>query len=136
MEKNCRNEDISELLKIARDKLKYCYSPYSNIRVISVLKTDGGLYYGVNIENASYGLTICAERVAIFKAISEGQKNFQCILVYSPDVKPIPCGACLQVIREFSSPDLPIIIAFGNKPIQIEKYLLKDLLPVTFSIKS
>lgn len=128
-------ENISKILKIAIEKVKFCYSPYSKIRVVSILKTEKKVFYGVNVENASYGLTVCAERIAVFKAISEGQTKFQYILVYSPDVKPIPCGACLQVLSEFSNPNLPVIVAFGDPP-QIEKYRLKDLLPITFYIKS
>ena len=129
-------DKLENLIKEAMEKTKYCYAPYSRIRVVAILITDRGVFHGVNIENASYGLTICAERVAVFKAISEGAKKLKRLLVYSPDTKPYPCGACLQVLSEFADEDLEIIVASGQKEkISIEKFLLRDLLPHRFRIR-
>jgi len=90
---------------------------------------EGGLHSGVNVENSSYGLTICAERAAVFSALSCGQKTFRRILIYSPDGDPLPCGACRQVLAEFCDDDFPVILA---TPGSIEHYILAELLPNRF----
>ena len=123
-----------ELIENALQAIKNSYSPYSNFRVGSaVLCSDGKIYRGTNIENASYGLSICAERVAIFNAISNGCKSIDAIAVISEPEDPVPpCGACLQVIQEFaSSRDMIVILRSinGNE----KTYRLKDLLPVAFT---
>ena len=128
---------LNEAINLAKQVIKFSYSPYSKIRVSAVLITkDGKMYHGVNIENASYGLTICAERVAIFKAISEGKRDFLAMIIYSPDVLPFPCGACRQVMAEFFSPDTKIIIIRENEEGE-EKVILKfdDLFPSKYSFK-
>lgn len=127
--------DNRELYKIALENLKYSYSPYSNFPVSAVLLTSkGNLYLGVNIENASYGLTICAERVAIFKAVSQGEKNFEKIIIVGKDGNGIPpCGACRQVIMEFS-PEMEIVL-FNSKENKFLIYKAKELLPSTFKLE-
>jgi len=120
---------ILELKDSILNKVKNCYSPYSKFRVVAVLITKNSYYFGVNIENRSFGLTNCAERSAIFSAISNGDKDFEAIIIYSPDYdKPIPpCGACRQVISEFSS-NLPIIML--SKDFSFDIKSIDMLLPL------
>ena len=104
---------LNKLLKKAKESFKNSYSPYSNYRVAAAaLAKSGKIYGGTNIENASYGLTMCAERCAVFKAISEGEKEIKALLIIvSQDPRlpeATPCGACRQVIAEFARPDTPI----------------------------
>lgn len=107
------------------------HSPYSKARVGSAVETaDGKIYPGCNIENASFGGTVCAERVAIWKAVSEGHKSMKKIYVYTKDGWP-PCGMCLQVMTEFASPELEITI--GNESGQETTKKLKDFLPLAFT---
>ncbi|KAJ7212231.1 cytidine deaminase, partial [Mycena pura] len=91
---------------------KNTYSPYSKFPVgAALLAADGTIFKGANIENASYGGTICAERTAIVKAVSEGTKSFIALAVVTDVAAPIsPCGMCRQVIREFCAPDMPILL--------------------------
>jgi len=127
---------ISELLKIAKQKISYSYSPYSSFPVSAVLLTScGKIFDGVNIENSSYGLTNCAERTAIFKAVSEGYKEFSDILIFAPKSMPYPCGACRQVLSEFATPDMKIHVATmkDDEPI-IETYTLQELFPKNFNL--
>lgn len=123
------NENV--MIQKAWDMLKYSYVPYSEYRVCACLLTkDGNMYTGNNIENASYGLTICAERTAVFKAVSSGEKDFVAIAIVSDGIAPWPCGACRQVLNEFAE-DMHVVIAWGedNK----EYSTLKELLPKSFS---
>ena len=120
-----------ELLNIGRRVLENSYSPYSKVRVSAVLFGDDGVYAGVNIENASYGLTVCAERVAVFKAVSEGKRRFKKMLIYSPDVFPYPCGACRQVLSEFFPEDFEVIVTDGREE---ETFTLGELLPFNFKL--
>jgi len=99
----------AELLRAARDAAITAYCPYSKFRVGAAVLADGQVFTGCNIENASFGLTVCAERVAIFKAISAGAKRISALAVACPDVPPgssgnmnMPCGACRQVMAEFA----------------------------------
>lgn len=109
------------------------YSPYSNFRVGAALLTDDGqIFTGCNIENASYSLAVCAERTAVFKAVSSGFRNFKAIAVAgSADddfSKPcLPCGACLQVLAEFCDDDFMIVLADGV-------HKLSDFLPERFTL--
>ncbi len=115
----------------ARDK---AFAPYSNFKVGAAVKTENGkIYTGCNIENASYGLTICAERVAIFKAISEGETEFSEIAVVADteELTP-PCGACRQIIWEFCG-DVPVICA--NLKGDVETMPMNELLPKAFDSK-
>jgi cytidine deaminase len=122
-----------ELIKKATDAIDKAYSPYSKYSVGAAVRTkDGKIYDGCNIENASYGLTVCAERVALFKAISEGQKNIEEIsIVIDDDILPSPCGACRQVISELA-PDAKISLA--TKDGLYKEYTLDELLPNAFKL--
>jgi cytidine deaminase len=105
-----------DLIKEARKAAETSYSPYSSFRVgAALLCSDGSVYRGTNIENRSYGLTICAERSAFFAAVSDGKKAFKALSIHSPDAEyPLPpCGACRQVITEFVDPDFPVHLS-GN----------------------
>ncbi|MEO0123854.1 MAG: cytidine deaminase [candidate division WOR-3 bacterium] len=123
------------LIKKLKETVKYAYAPYSKIQVGALLySSDGKIYTGTNIENSSYSLTICAERVAVFKGISEGVKKFSLLLMYSPQYDFIlPCGACLQVLNEFA-PD--IVIATMNKNEEFKFFPLATLLKKPFKIRS
>jgi cytidine deaminase len=127
--------DISkeELMKQATGAMRNAYTPYSGLRVGAALETgDGTVYTGANIENSSYGLSICAERVALFKAVSEGKTGFKRMALASDGTATIvPCGACLQVLAELS-PDLQVITkdADGN----IQEKALDSYLPEAFKI--
>jgi cytidine deaminase len=127
-------KQIKRLEKNARNALRNSYGPYSRFRVgCALLAASGNLYTGCNIENASYGLTICAERVALFNAISHGEREFNAIAIVSEKDRAYPCGACLQVMSEFA-PDLVIIIFDNKHKIKVVK--LKELLPKAFVIKN
>ena len=121
--------DITDLISCAKNAMENAYAPYSKFKVGAAVLACGRIYEGCNVENASYGLTICAERVAIFKAISEGCRDIQKVAIYA-DKMPYPCGACLQVMAEFCGDDCEIIVASADK---IEKYRLGELLPKRFS---
>ena len=125
--------NYSELLQIAIKAKSNSYSPYSKFRVGAVLvSSEGNLYSGVNVENSSYGLTMCAERTAVFKAVSEGEKDFKTIVITSDadDFIP-PCGACRQVMMEICGPELEVVLSNSEREIRILK--LKELLPLSFN---
>jgi cytidine deaminase len=106
--------DPKRLLTEARAAAAGAYAPYSRFRVgAALLCSDGTIVRGVNVENRSYGLTNCAERSAIFAAVSTGHRRFAAIAVYSPDSRdPVPpCGACRQVLSEFAAPETPVLYA-------------------------
>ncbi len=117
-------------IDLVKDGLKYSYAPYSGVRVSALAVTpDGKVYRGVNVENSSLGLTICAERVAIFNAVSNGERKIKTIVLTSNLDKPIyPCGACLQVMSEFGVEE--VIIVHDNKTI---RHSLAELFPKPFS---
>lgn len=125
-----------ELVLKAIDAMKNSYSPYSDFKVGAALLTENGkIYTGCNIENVAFGPSICAERVAFFKAISEGEKNFSKIAVVGGKDGIIssstpPCGVCRQVMREFCDDDFEILIVKESE--NYDKVLLKDLLPNSF----
>lgn len=123
----------TRLLHAARDAAKNAYAPFSKLKVgAAVLAADGRIFSGCNIENSSYGLTICAERVAIFKAVSAGQCDIRAMLVYADTAKLTPpCGACLQVISEFSE-NPEIVLSNGRST---KTYRLKELLPLGFRLE-
>lgn len=127
----------AELLAMAVDALKNSYSPYSGCKVGAALLCENGkVFTGTNIENAAFSPTICAERVAIFKAISEGEKIFSKIAVVGGKDGVIngifaPCGVCRQVLREFCNDDFQIILGESKENFKIST--LKDLLPLSFS---
>jgi len=121
---------MKELIKKAMEAREKSYSPYSHFKVGAALKTTSGkVYTGTNVENASYGLTVCAERVAVYKAMSEGEREFEALAVFTEaDELTPPCGACRQVLWEFSK-NLIIVLANSRE----EKILkLSDLLPLPF----
>ncbi len=119
-----------ELLKQAQQARAQAYAPYSKFAVgAALLAKSGKVYAGCNVENSSFGLTCCAERVALFKAVSEGEREFEkMVVVGSEDKELIPCGACLQVLSEFA-PELTIITFDGGT---MRQYALRDLLPKGF----
>ncbi len=120
------------LLQLLKDTRKAAIAPYSNFRVGAVLVTKKGKQYtGHNIESSSYGLTICAERVALFKALSEGETEFENISILS-DAKDFcpPCGACRQVLMDFAS-NIKVILL--NDKGRKRTYKLDDLLPEAFT---
>lgn len=128
-------EERSEMLKRAYEAMKYAYTPYSHFNVGACLKTAAGKYYsGCNIENAAYGPSNCAERTAVFKAVSEGEHDFSALaVVCSGDYPAVPCGICRQVLCEFCDPDFRVVCA--NKDGHYEEYRLSDLLPHSFGKK-
>lgn len=122
----------AELVSKATEMLDKAYVPYSHFPVGAALLTkDGQVYSGCNIENASYGLTNCAERTAIFKAVSEGNKTFEYLVVTGNTDGPIsPCGACRQVLAEFCEPQMPVLLT--NKKGKVKETTVSDLLPGAF----
>lgn len=123
----------NEWLLIATNALTNAYVPYSHFPVGACLVTkEGKTYQGVNIENASYGLTNCAERTAIFKAVSEGERDFQHLVIAGNTPDPIsPCGACRQVMAEFCGPDMAVTLV-GEHGVSMET-TVGDLLPYAFT---
>lgn len=122
--------DRDELVEEAKRAAEESYAPYSRFRVGAALEAeDGTVYRGVNVENRSYGLAICAERSAIAAAVTAGKRSFRAIAVYSPDSDyPIPpCGACRQVLSEFFTPETPLYFVSRNG--QVEEHPMKDVLP-------
>ncbi|MBQ4579361.1 MAG: cytidine deaminase [Clostridia bacterium] len=121
------------LLALAREAMKRSYSPYSNYPVgAALLCADGRIFQGCNIENASFGLTNCAERTAIFKAISEGAAEFTAIAIASKVSAPWPCGACRQVLNEFA-PGIRVLVTWNGGQDEMS---LNELLPHGFGPKS
>jgi cytidine deaminase len=120
-----------KLRQMAKDAASRSHSPYSKAKVgAAVITEDGSIYQGCNIENSSFGGTVCAERVAIWKAVSEGKKKLTKVYVYTDAGWP-PCGMCLQVMTEFASLDLEIV--FGDKSGQERKKKLGELLTHAFT---
>ena len=115
-------QDKEKLISAASEAALKAYAPYSRFRVgAAVLADDGAVYTGVNVENRSYGLTICAERNAIAHGVAMGMKSIKAVAVYSPDSEdPLPpCGACRQVITEFASSDA-VVICCGSRGNAVE----------------
>ena len=124
--------DDEALLQLAREAMERSYSPYSNYPVGAALHcTDGRVFQGCNIENASFGLTNCAERTAVFKAVSEGAADFDVIAI-AAGTKAWPCGACRQVLNEFA-PEIRVLVTWDN---QVEEKKLSELLPEGFGPRS
>ena len=122
------------LLKAARQARKKAYAPYSNFRVgAAVLAGNGKIYNGCNVENASYGLTCCAERNAIFTMIAAGEKEIRELLVIGPGAKFIPpCGACRQVIAEFAAPE--VVVHMCNSTGKCRQTTVNELVPFIFHL--
>lgn len=126
--------DNNELIKMAHKAKEFAYTPYSNFKVgAALLTTNENVFLGCNIENGSYGATNCAERTAIFKAISEGYTDFEKIAIVSSSGDfTMPCGICLQVMSEFML-DKDIVLSNDNGDIKVLK--VRDFLPHNFSFK-
>ncbi|CFY00742.1 Cytidine deaminase, homotetrameric [Syntrophomonas zehnderi OL-4] len=125
--------ETAELISAARQASQNAYAPYSNFKVGAALLTKNGeIYTGANVENSSYGLTVCAERIAVFKAVTAGEKEFSSIAISASQKDYIfPCGACLQVLAEFSA-DIKVICT--NAADNYKIYDLKDLFPQIFTL--
>lgn len=123
------------LVARARAAKRFSHSPYSRFRVgAAVLTSDGKVYTGCNIENSSYGLTVCAERTALFKAVSEGASSFTAIAIASDETTATPpCGACRQVIMDLAG-DIDVILSAGNGSMTVMR--LTELLPHPFGGKN
>lgn len=126
--------NVKELLKKADEAKNSSYSPYSNFRVgAALLSKSGKVYVGANIENASYSVTCCAERVALFSAVMSGEKDFEAIAVTSDSgLITAPCGVCRQALYEFS-PEMDVITS--NNTLEYQSKKLSALLPDGFSGK-
>lgn len=130
--------DTDLLIQTAVKMLDFSYVPYSHFHVGAALLTKSGkIYTGCNIENVAYGPSNCAERTAIFKAVSEGEKEFEAIAVVGGSEGKIedfcpPCGVCRQVMAEFCDKDFKIILSNGKK--EVKTFTLSDLLPESFSL--
>jgi cytidine deaminase len=130
---NLTNEERQSLIDLANEARKRAYVPYSNYPVGAAVRTTSGrIYTGVNVENAAYPQTMCAERVAIFKAVSEGESEFDLIAVVTNNGGS-PCGGCRQVMAEFGL-DMIVLIADGNGNLKKEM-TVADLLPEAFTPK-
>jgi len=130
------NTETNKLLASARKAARNTYSPYSKFPVGAALMTSGGkVFTGCNVENASYGLTLCAERVAVTSAVAAGYRKFKSLAVVGGRGKAArPCGACLQVLAEFCGPDFLIYLAPLDKPSKVETVSLGALLPHVFRL--
>ncbi len=127
--------DYKLLMDTAKEAAKKSYSPFSKFAVgAGVLTASGNIYGGCNIENSSFGMTICAERCAIFKAVSDGEKEILAVAIYSPNEDDCyPCGACRQVMYEFQGDNEIEIITEEKGNLNIKK--MSDFLPYGFKIQ-
>lgn len=120
------------LVAAARAARRAAYAPYSRFRVGAAVRAGGRTFPGANLENASYGLTVCAERNAVAAAVAAGARELQGLAVATATRPPTPpCGACLQVLAEFAGPDLPVLLAGGGGALV--ETTLGQLLPRAFS---
>jgi cytidine deaminase len=120
-----------ELIQAAIDVRQRAYAKYSNFLVgAAILAADGRIYTGCNVENASYGLTICAERAAVYNAVAAGQRQFQQLAIATTGGVS-PCGACRQVLAEFS-PELKVLLIDVDRPDSLVETNIRDLLPGAF----
>lgn len=127
--------NYKDLVKEALNARERAYVPYSNFKVgAAIITEDGSIYTGCNIENASYGATNCAERTAVFKAVSEGHKKIKAIAVVGdPNAYTYPCGICRQVITEFAESNIPVILAKNEEDYLVKS--LEEILPGAFTKK-
>lgn len=134
MTSRSRSPHTPALIAAARKARRHAQAAFSGFKVGAALETaDGTIVTGCNIENATYGLTVCAERVAMFKALSDGHRRFRTIVVVADTQAPTPpCGACRQVLWEFGG-DLEVILA--NLRREAARYRLADLLPLPFDAR-
>ena len=132
-------EDHTPLIAAASEALTRAYAPYSRFRVGAAVLAGGQLFTGTNVENASYGLTICAERAAVFAAIAAGQRTMDAVAVVTDTPVPTaPCGACRQVLREFAPAGNPanLVVVCANLEGATSVHKLSDLLPNDFGPES
>ena len=124
------------LIKKAVAAMRRAYAPYSRFCVGAALLTrEGRVFQGCNVENASYGLTLCAERTALGAAVAAGHRRFTALAVASSgQTASMPCGACLQVLTEFCKPDCLVMLASATRPSVFQTYRLKELLPRAFKL--
>ena len=127
-----QDQEREKMLDLAYEVMARAYTPYSHFQVGACLKGESGKYYlGCNVENASYTPTNCAERTAIFKAVSEGEREFESIVIVCSGKSPAaPCGVCRQVLREFCKDDMPVV--FADKDRNVIESTLGELLPHSF----
>jgi cytidine deaminase len=127
----------AQLVQAALDASRRAHAPYSRYPVgAALLAADGSVVTGCNVENASYGLTLCAERVALVSAAAAGNRRFVRLAVVAGASRPAwPCGACLQVLAEFCGPDLQILMAPRRGPGRIRRTTLGALLPQRFALR-
>ncbi len=124
-------EDMVAQAIAMRDK---AYAPYSNYHVGCALLADGEVFLGANVENASHGLTMCAERTAVAHAILQGKRNIEYVVVATDSSPPAaPCGMCRQTLNEFSSTDSPLIVISVSTSGERKEYTLEQLFPFGFS---
>ena len=123
---------VDDLKRQARAAARHAYAPYSRFPVgAAVLAADGKVYASANVENASYGLAMCAERNAIFQAVASGARRISAVAVYTPTATvTMPCGACRQVIAEFGS-DVLVVCSADHAAVE-QRYSIGDLLPQAF----
>jgi cytidine deaminase len=127
-------QDVRALIEAALAARQRAYAKYSDFLVGAALLTDGGqVFSGCNVENVSYGLTICAERTAVFSAVAAGQRKFSMLAIASSG-GVTPCGACRQVLVEFA-PELPILLVDVRRPNESVEVNLRELLPGAFTFK-
>lgn len=123
------------LLEAAAAARQRAHAPYSHYLVGSAVRTpDGQVFTGCNVENASYGLTNCAERTAMFSAVAAGHREFIALAVVAEQPVPFPCGACRQVMSEFCGPDFPVLIASSDDLDGAQRVPLGELLPHSFRL--
>ena len=128
---NLSQNEERRLVQAACDARQRAYAPYSKFHVgAALLAVDSTIHCGCNVENASYGLTICAERVAIGNAVAASVRTFQALAIVAHPAVP-PCGACRQVLAEFAQ-DLPILLVDAEQPERIQRTTLAQLLPLRF----
>lgn len=130
------NPDQARLIQAALRARQRAVAPYSDFQVGAALLTGAGkIISGANVESASYGLTCCAERVALFKALTAGEKSFRAVAVVAAMAGgPTPCGACRQLLAEYA-PDALVWIADANQPDQVREFTVRKLLPAAFSFR-
>lgn len=129
--------NVQTLIEAAALAARQAYAPYSRYRVGAALQLDtGAIVCGCNVENVSYGLTQCAERVAIGAAVAQGRRNFAALAIVAEGrTPPFPCGACRQVLAEFCGPDFPVHVALADSVQAVDTATLGALLPNAFGAR-
>ncbi len=126
------DEKLKALISAAIEAREQAWAPYSEFQVgAALLTSDGDQFRGANVENSSYGMTVCAERIAIFKAVTDGKRDFEMIVIATDTEEPTPpCGACLQVMHEFAPMLLVHMVTLNGK---LNSYRLNELMPRGFN---